>query len=116
MDEHQELADELHTVLAAAHTRMMRVEPQLRRFARAMADLGAPVPAEWAHHDGDQVTFGDLTAKQFDRLICLVEDLAARRTVTVTVMRGGPSLFDPGAPAGPVPAPVASTVHMVVPQ
>ena len=117
MSDHLELASEMNEVLEAAYLRMMSIEPQLRRFARAMADLGAPVPKEWAKHDDpDMVTFGDLTRKQFDRLICLMEDLAARRSITVTVMRGGPSLFDAGAPAGPVSSPTPSSVHMVVPQ
>lgn len=116
MDLQPELSQEVNDVLEAAHLRMVRIEPQLRRFARAAADLGLPVPADWASQDDpDLVEFRSLTAKQFDRLLCLLEDLAARRTVHVTVVHGGPTLFDPGAPTGPAPAPV-SPVHMVVPR
>ena len=104
-------------VLEAAYQRMMSIEPQLRRFARAMADLGAPVPNDWAARDNpDVVTFGDLSPKAFDRLVCLVEDLAANRPTTVTLMRGGSTLFDVGPTTGPVAPSVVSSVHMVVPQ
>lgn len=120
MNEHPEnpnLVDEMDAVLSAAYERMMRIEPQLRRFARALGDLGMPVPADWATQDTiDRVDFASLTARQFDRLINLLEDIAARRPVSVTVVRGGPTLFDPGAPAGPVAPPAPSSVHMVVPR
>ena len=117
MEEHQELTQAMSEVLEAAHARVMCIEPQLRRFARALADLGAPVPAEWAtQDDADLVQFGSLKPKQFDRLICLIEDLAANRPIHVTITRGGPTLFDPGAPAGPIARPVPSTVHLVVPR
>lgn len=117
MDEIEELTQETSEVLQAAHERMMRIEPQLRRFARALADLGAPVPGDWATQDDQQsVQFRSLTPKQFDRLICLVEDLAANCPIHVTITRGGPTLFDPGAPAGPLPRPARSSVHLVVPR
>jgi hypothetical protein len=117
MDHQPELIQEMDALLEAAHLREMRIEPQLRRFARALADLGAPVPKEWATQDDpDVVALKPLTPKQFDRLICLFEDLAAGRPVHITVMRGGPTLFDPGAPSGPSPSPVSSSVHMVVPR
>jgi len=48
--------------------------------------------------------------------VCLLEDIAADRPVQVTLLRGGPSLFDVGPPQGPTPAHVPSTVHMVVPK
>ena len=68
------------------------------------------MPADWATQDDlETVHFGDLTARQFDRLVCLLEDLAAGRPVTV--VRGGPTLFSAGTPAGPVSPPAApSTV------
>ena len=117
MDEHHELNDEMDEVLSATYERMMRIEPQLRRFARAAADLGLPVPADWATQDDlDTVRFGDLTARQFDRLLCLLEDLAGRRLVNVTIVRGGPSLFSAGVPSGPVAPPAPSTVHIQVPR
>ena len=89
--------------------------PQVRRMRRALTDLGAPVPEQWVHASDDTFTFDALTATQFDRLLCLIEDLAEDRPVHVTVM-SGPRLFDPGAPAGPVAIPQQSSVHMVVPQ
>lgn len=116
MSDHQEVEHETNEILEAAHMRITRIEPQLRRFARVMEDLGAPVPEDWATQDqAEAVTFGDLTPKAFDRLLCLVEDLAVGRNVTVTVMRGGPSLFDPGPPPGPFAPVVPSSVHIVVP-
>ena len=116
MDQHPELTAATDAVMAATYERMMRIEPQLRRFARALGDLGLPVPADWATQDDlETVHFGDLTARQFDRLVCLLEDLAAGRPVTV--VRGGPTLFSAGTPAGPVSPPAApSTVHIVVPR
>jgi hypothetical protein len=115
--EHPELIDEMDELLAQTYERMMRIEPQLRRFERALGDLGMPVPADWATQDDlETVDFKSLTARQFDRLICLMEDLAARREVRVTIVRGGPTLFDPGAPAGPVAPATPSSVHMVVPR
>jgi hypothetical protein len=57
-----------------------------------------------------------LDATQFDRLLCLLEDLADGRPVNIVITRGGPTLFDPGAPSGPVRPSVPSSVHMVVPQ
>jgi len=104
-------------ILESAYARIVSVEPQLRRFAQAMADLGAPVPDGWARQDSPEaVTFGALTPAQFDRLLCLLEDLAAGRAVNVTVLRGGPSLLQTGAPAGPSASPITSIAHMVVPQ
>jgi hypothetical protein len=116
MDDQPDLNHELDEVLSATYERMMRIEPQLRRFARAMADIGAPVPADWATQEGDTVDFGSLTPKQFDRLICLMEDIAAHRPIRVTIMRSGPTLFDPGVPQGPVAPQAPSTVHMQVPR
>jgi hypothetical protein len=48
--------------------------------------------------------------------MCLFEDLAEGRPVNVVITRGGPTLFDPIAPQGPVQPAVPSSVHMVVPQ
>ncbi len=117
MNADHDLMNVTNEVLETEYLRIMRMEPQLRRFARAMADLGAPVPKDWATQDEpDAVSFGSLDPKAFDRLLCLMEDLAANRPITVTIMRGGPTLFDPGAPAGPVASSVGSSVHMVVPR
>lgn len=117
MTEPNDLHVEINDVLAAALRRINTVDPQVRRFQRSIADLGMPVPPAWAEVQADEtVTFSSLTLTQFDRLIRLLEDLADHRPVTVTVMQGGASLFDPGAPQGPVPTPRPSTVHMVVPQ
>ena len=116
MTDHQQLMNEANKVLQAEYDRMMRVEPQLRRFARALADLGAPVPADWATQHDDKVEFAPLTPKAFDRLLCLLEDLAANRPITVTVHRGGPTLFHPGPPPNPTPPPARPSIHMVVPR
>lgn len=45
MDEHHELNDEMDDVLSAACERMMRIEPQLRRFARAGGPVAPPSPS-----------------------------------------------------------------------
>lgn len=106
------LAEQLHRALA--------VDPRLRRFARALADLGLPLPADWATVEGgvdgaDAVSFGSLSWTTFDRLLRALEDIAEGRPVEVTVMKGGPTLFDPGtAPAPYTPRPVSS-VHIQVP-
>jgi hypothetical protein len=116
-DDQTPLDDETEQMLEQAYVRLTRIEPQLRRFSRVLADLGLPVPADWASQDDlESVGFASLTVKQFDRLLCLFEDLAANRPITVTVVRGGPTLFDAGPPSGPVAPPAPSSVHMVVPR
>jgi hypothetical protein len=103
--------------IEAEYRRAMVIEPRQRRLTRVLADLGLSVPAGWAtvNEDGT-VDFSTLAERQADQLLCLLEDIAANRPVQVIITRGGPSLFDPGAPAGPMPAPVTSSVHVVVPQ
>ena len=104
-------------MLSAEYDRMVRIEPQLRRFARALADLGAPVPAHWATQaDDSRVEFAPLTPKAFDRLICLLEDIAARRPITITVQRGGATLFHAGPPPGPTTPIARPGIHMEVPR
>ncbi|MEN9506566.1 MAG: hypothetical protein RI958_2492 [Actinomycetota bacterium] len=116
-DDHTPIDDETAQMLEHVYVRATRIEPQLRRFSRVLADLGLPVPADWASQDDlSTVSFADLTVTQFDRLLCLFEDLAANRPISVTVVRGGPTLFDPGPPSGPVSPPSTSSVHMVVPR
>jgi len=110
------LAHEADQVVRAARHRMQTIEPQLRRFARAAVDLGLPVPADWATHDDEQVTFSALSPRQFDAMIRLLEDIAANRPIVVTRPPGGASLFDVGPAVGPAPAPVVSSVHMSVPR
>lgn len=101
----------------AEYRRAMVIEPRMRRFTRALRDIGLPVPAEWATpNDDGTVDFSTLDPRQFDQLVCLLEDIAAGRPVQVIITRGGPTLFDPGAPAGPLPAPTQSSVHVVVPR
>lgn len=113
--------DELVQVLAAAYRHERIVAPQMRRFARAMADLGLPVPADWATVGGDpadpgtRVSFGELSLRTFDRLVCLLEDIADGRPVEVTVMEGGPTLFGPANPPLPLPAPTTPDIHLRVP-
>lgn len=111
------LAQQAEEVLRSTQHRMQVVEPQLRRFARAVIDLGLPVPADWATQGDDRtVTFSSLTPRQFDAMIRLFEDIAANRPIVITRGQSGPTLFDPGSAVGPAPAPVVSTVHMSVPR
>jgi hypothetical protein len=110
------LALEADLVLQATQRRMQTIEPQLRRFARAAADLGLPVPADWVAHDDHEVTFSSLTPRQFDAMIRLLEDIAANRPIVVTRGQTGPSLFDVGPAVGPAPTPFVSSVHMSVPR
>jgi hypothetical protein len=114
------LAQQADAVLNAAYLRMNTVEPQLRRFARAAADLGLPVPADWATQPHDAadaaVVFAPLTPRRFDALIRLLEDIAANRPVVITRGQAGASLFDAGPAVGPAPAPAPSSVHMAVPR
>ena len=111
-----ESINEINETLRAEYHRVMAIDPRMRRFARALADLSFQVPTDWARHNGDdQVEFGPLSWKVFDRLVCLVEDLAEGRPVQVTVMQGGPTLFDMGSAHGPLPAPRPRTVHIEVP-
>jgi hypothetical protein len=57
-----------------------------------------------------------LDSTQFDRLLCLLGDLAEGRSVNIVVTLGGSKPVDPGAPAGPLRPSVPSSVHMVVPR
>jgi len=61
--------------------RIERLEPQLRRFARSLSDLGLIdlVGAGWAHIGKGDTTleFGSLSLRAFDRLVCRLEDIAA---------------------------------------
>lgn len=107
---------EVAAAIESSYHRTMRWEPRLRRAARALADLGAPVSADWIMLDDAGVAhFAPLDATVFDRLVCLLEDIAAQRPVEVTVLRGGPTLFGAGAPPAPAPVPAPSSVHLVVP-
>lgn len=115
MSDDNPIIDETERLLEAEYMRVVRIEPLLRRFSRALRDIGAPVQGDWASsEDGETFDFAALTERQFDRLVCLVEDLAANRPITVTIARGGPTLFDPGAPVGPSTTPSQSSVHIVV--
>ena len=117
MNDEHDLIEAAEAVIEDAYVAATVIEPQLRRFRRAFTDVGLPVPGDWATPNAEGgFDFGSLTAKQLDRLICLLEDIAENRPIEVTIMRGGPTLFDPGAPAGPSVAPRTSSVHVVVPQ
>lgn len=117
MNDEHDLIETAEAVIQEAYVTATVIEPQLRRLRRALTDVGMPVPVEWATPNAEGgFDFGSLTATQLDRLICLLEDIAENRPIEITVMRGGPTLFDPGAPAGPVVAPSTSSVHVVVPR
>lgn len=108
---HADLDDDL-----ARQFRAVAVDPRLRRFTRALADLGMPVPADWAtSSDATRVEFADLSWHVFDRLVCLMEDLADHRPVAVVVAPSGPTLFDPGAASGPTTTSSGAGLHIVVP-
>lgn len=111
--------DHLAEMLEQQYRQAITVEPRVKRLRRAIRDLGLPVPTDWVDHtDPDVVRFGHLTAAQFDHLVQLLEDVAANRPVLVSIQRGGPNLFDGGAPSGPITvnAPHASSIHITVPQ
>lgn len=102
-----------------AGVRVERLEPRLRRFALALYDLGLSevVGRGWAEiaEDDSAFTFGDLSPRAFDRLVCILED----------ARRGGrrPALRDlPGQRtlaievSGPVLAAERSSVHVQLPR
>lgn len=106
-----QLADDMQRAYLDEH----RWQPRLRRAVTALERLGLPVPAHWITlDDAGTATFAPLPARVFDRLLCLLEDLADDRPINVTVVRSGPTLFDPGAPEGPVATSTPSTVHPVI--
>jgi len=80
--EAQPVADPVLTlteVLEDTYARVMRQEPQLRGFARAIEDVGLPVPRDWARfQDHDTVTFAPISAKSFRRFINVLEQIAER--------------------------------------
>jgi hypothetical protein len=112
VNELNELANDLQRTYLDEY----RWQPRLRRAITALARLGMPVPSDWItlDHEGE-ATFAPLPASAFDRLVCLLEDLADDRPITITVARTGPTLFDPGAPQGPIATSTPSTVHPVIP-
>ena len=66
-------------VLESAYMEVMRHEPQLRCFARALEDLGLPLSPNWARFDDERtVSFAPISAKQFRRLINVFEQIADR--------------------------------------
>lgn len=82
-DAHRASPDDLSALASAAevveqsYVTVMRHEPQLRRFARALEDLRLPVPRTWARfEDENTVSFTSITAAQFRRLINVLEHIA----------------------------------------
>ena len=129
-DEHPDWAElaEVAVDIEASYGRSQRRDPLRRRALMALSDLGAPVRPSWIRLASDPVrpswirlasdgraSFGDLTPEAFDKLVCLLEDLAARRPTNVFFVRCGPTLFDPGGPEGPAEPPPTSTVHLSIP-
>lgn len=117
-DEHPDWAElaEVAVDIEASYGRSQRRDPLHRRALMALSDLGAPVRPNWIRLASDgRASFGDLTPEAFDKLVCLLEDLAARRPTNVFFVRCGPTLFDPGGPEGPVEPPPTSTVHLSIP-
>ena len=97
------------------------VAPNMRRLHRVLDELGLPVPDDWVSIDTDAdgrptaAHFASMSWKSLDRMLCLLEDLAAGRPVTVVRPMGGPTLFDMGPAAGPTPSPRPNGLHMAVP-
>ena len=93
------------------------------KAARLAVVRRLPLPANWgtvpttADSAPDQtvVEFDAIPWSTFDRLVCLLEDIAEGRPVQVTVMQGGPTLFDSGPAPAPLPHRAPSTAHIQVP-
>ena len=69
----------LAELLENAYIRVMRHEPQLRCFGRAIEDVGLPVPRDWARFEDDgTVSFAPISAKNFRRFINVLEQIAER--------------------------------------
>ena len=68
----------IEELAAQTYVTVMRHEPPLRSFQRALTDLALPIPADWASFaDEDTVTFSPMRAKQFRLLINALERLVA---------------------------------------
>ena len=117
---------ELAAGLAAEYHRATAVDPRIRRLQRTLADLGLPLPADWAEYstdaEGNEVlTFNDISWTVAQRLVAALEDLAARRS-TSSASSGGQgtraNLFSPGPAPAPqlLPPEPPSTVHIEVPR
>ena len=97
------------------------IDPRMRRFARTLDDLGLPLPDNWATVEVDadgtpvKVDFASVPWATLDRLVCLLEDIAEARPVTVIRPMGGPTLFDIDPSPAPTPAPRSTTLHISVP-
>lgn len=97
-------------------------DPRKRRLMRAIADLGMPVPDNWVQLEFDdegnpvQAHFASLSWRALDKLVCLLEDLAENRQITVVHTRSGPTLFDEVPMPSPQPARAVSSFHMEVPR
>lgn len=121
-----ELPAELAAGLVAEYHRATAVDPRIRRLQRSLADLGIPLPADWAEYstddDGNEVlTFGDISWTVAQRLVAVLEDLAARRSTSSTSSGGQgtrATLFSPGPGPAPqlLPPERPSTVHIEVPR
>ena len=114
------LLQQVEAELTEQFQRALAVDPRLRRFARALADLGLALPPDWATVEGGvegtgAVTFGSISWATFDHLLRALEDIAEGRPVQVTVMKGGPTLFDPGTAPAPYLSRPVSSVHIQVP-
>ena len=117
--------DLLQQIDAGLHEQLRRataIDPRLRRFRRALLDLGLPLPTDWGTvpstdgaPDPTVVEFDAIPWATFDRLVCLLEDIAEGRPVEVTVVQGGPTLFDSGPAPAPLPERAPSTAHIQVP-
>ena len=90
-------------IIESERIRAQRIEPRIRRFTRALSDLGliGVVGAGWAtvgdadpDSDEPHIAFAELPGHAFDRLVVALEDLADQ-TVAVSPQPGpGQLSFD----------------------
>jgi hypothetical protein len=98
------------------------IDPRMRRLMRAIADIGMQVPDNWVRVETDDegnpvgASFAPMSWKALDRIVCLFEDIAENRPITVIQQQSGPTLFDPAPPPTPPIPRSATSFHMTVPQ
>lgn len=100
--------EEAGALIEAERIKAQRIEPRIRRLAVALHDLGLGqiLRPGWATVGGSDpcseepmVQFADLSGRQFDRLVGLLEGLAEGHTPAVGPRCSGQLSFDFGASA-----------------
>jgi hypothetical protein len=106
------------TITSEPACRRNDLQPRLRRFQRALADLGLLdiVGTEFATIEANGFGFGEVTDRQFDRLVCSLEDLARGVIADAPQLSRAQIALDFDAVRPPALLPTfTSSVHMVVP-